>query len=177
MNRIPAAEVDRRTFLALVGWLPLVAPALLTTATACGPGEEGPAGAPEAPSAGKPPAGKPPSAEDAPAAPAEAAPDAAKTPPEDAPTAREESAESAAPASGEASSGGERLVTEIAAMQPMVTALKYTNESPQADQRCSNCRFYTPHGDTARGACQLFPEGVVTAAGWCASWQQRPPAA
>ncbi|HEM46221.1 MAG TPA: hypothetical protein ENO23_04160 [Alphaproteobacteria bacterium] len=170
MIRNPVAGMDRRTFLARVGWWPLVAAALFSTAAGCGRGEEGPAGSPEAP-----PAGRPPSAEDATAAPAEAAPAAATTaPPENAPKTGEQSA---APAPEEAAPGGERLVTEIAAMQPMVTALKYTNESPETDQRCSNCRFYTPRDDAERGACQLFPQGVVTAAGWCASWQQRPPAA
>jgi hypothetical protein len=62
-------------------------------------------------------------------------------------------------------------------MQPMVQALEYTNETSEPDQRCANCRFYTPQGDTGRGQCQLFAKGLVTAEGWCTSWQPRPEAA
>ena len=63
----------------------------------------------------------------------------------------------------------EKLVTELPD-QTMVTALQYTNKSETTDQDCKNCQFFTPQGDAARGKCQLFPVGLVTSEGWCASW-------
>jgi len=68
-----------------------------------------------------------------------------------------------------------QLVTEIAAMQPLVQSLQYVNDSPKPDQRCDNCLFFTATSD-GRGRCQLFTQGLVMAQGWCASWQQKLPA-
>jgi hypothetical protein len=74
-----------------------------------------------------------------------------------------------APAAGEA----EKLVTEIPAMEPLVTSLTYTNESQKPDQRCNNCLLFTQTSDD-RGKCQLFAQGVVAAQGWCMSWAAKP---
>ncbi len=63
----------------------------------------------------------------------------------------------------------EKLVTELPD-QSMVTALQYTNKSEKADQDCKGCQFFTSQEDSARGQCQLFPVGLVTSEGWCASW-------
>lgn len=44
-------------------------------------------------------------------------------------------------------------------------------------QTCSNCMFYTKAGTNGGeevGKCQLFPQGHVTAKGWCASWTKKP---
>jgi len=62
-----------------------------------------------------------------------------------------------------------RLVTEVPAMASLVEQLQYVNESPKADQNCTNCLFYTARMED-RGKCQLFAQGLVTAEGWCASW-------
>ena len=61
------------------------------------------------------------------------------------------------------------LVTDIAANAPMVAALQYVNESTIADKNCANCQLYTA-GDGDNGKCQLFPNGLVKASGYCASW-------
>ncbi len=63
----------------------------------------------------------------------------------------------------------DKLVTEIEAAGIMVTALQYTNESAKPDQNCGNCQLYTA-GEDGKGKCQLFQQGLVTEAGWCASW-------
>jgi len=41
-----------------------------------------------------------------------------------------------------------------------------------ANQRCDTCQFYTTQ-NAGWGKCQLFPNGLVTATGWCNSWTQK----
>lgn len=65
-----------------------------------------------------------------------------------------------------------KLVTEIAAMEPTVTALKYTNQSTTEGQHCEICQFYTATGG-GRGKCQLFTQGLVNSQGWCTSWTKK----
>lgn len=36
-------------------------------------------------------------------------------------------------------------------------------------QKCSNCMFYTGT-DKKSGKCQIFPNNLVAAGGWCNSW-------
>ena len=49
-------------------------------------------------------------------------------------------------------------------------SLGYMDASPNAAQRCDNCRFYNaPAEGAACGGCQLFP-GPVVPGGWCRSW-------
>ena len=49
-------------------------------------------------------------------------------------------------------------------------SLEYVDQTPNAAQRCDNCRFYqAPTGDPSCGGCQLFP-GPVVPSGWCRSW-------
>jgi len=132
--------------------LPLVGGVLASLLAACGGGEEAadgagaPTGAPETePSAAEP---SPPAQ---PAEPSEPA------------------------GGGQAASGGGaggQLVTEVPAMAATVQALQYVNESQKPDQDCANCQFYTAQS-AERGKCQLFPQGLVAAEGWCSSWTAR----
>lgn len=49
-------------------------------------------------------------------------------------------------------------------------SLGYVAVSPNPNQTCSNCRFYTkPAGGEVCGGCQLFA-GPVNAGGYCNSW-------
>lgn len=66
-----------------------------------------------------------------------------------------------------------KLVTEIAANEPLVTSLQYTSQSEKPDQHCSNCMLYTA-GEGGTGKCQLFTQGVVSENGWCMSWTKKP---
>ena len=66
-----------------------------------------------------------------------------------------------------------KLITELPDQAAMVAALQYVNESAKADQTCLDCQFFTPGSDSARGKCQLFPIGLVTSAGWCASYVKK----
>ena len=66
-----------------------------------------------------------------------------------------------------------KLITELPDQAAMVTALQYVDVSEKADQDCKGCQFFTPQGDGARGKCQLFPVGLVTSAGWCASFVKK----
>jgi hypothetical protein len=46
-----------------------------------------------------------------------------------------------------------------------------------AKQNCANCLFYAKAGAKGGqevGKCQLFPQAVVPAKAWCASWAKRP---
>lgn len=53
-------------------------------------------------------------------------------------------------------------------------ALGYVAESPNPNQVCSNCRFYTqPQGDDVCGGCTLFA-GPVNPGGYCNSWAAMP---
>lgn len=45
-----------------------------------------------------------------------------------------------------------------------------------ADQHCKNCGFYKEVGDKAGkkvGTCTIFAKQLVTADGWCASWNKK----
>jgi len=65
-----------------------------------------------------------------------------------------------APAPAPAGESGEgQLVTEVAAVASVVSALQYVNESAKPDQNCANCQPYTA-GSWQRGKCT---EGGVTA--------------
>ncbi len=66
-----------------------------------------------------------------------------------------------------------KLITELPDQAAMVTALQYVNVSAKADQDCETCQFFAPQGDGARGKCQLFPVGLVTSTGWCASFVKK----
>jgi len=65
-----------------------------------------------------------------------------------------------------------QLVTEIADQAPMVAALQYVNETAKPDQNCKICQFYTA-GEGGKGKCQLFQKGLVSEAGWCASYVKK----
>lgn len=100
--------------------------------------------------------------------------DAEKSPPLEA-TENVLTEEPAAPAALPAASeppDETRLVTEVPAAASIVTALGYVNQSPEAGKDCRNCQLYTP-GNGGTGKCQLFPQGLVREAGWCASWIER----
>jgi hypothetical protein len=138
-------RVDRREFVA-IGVRTAAAlgalPAASLVAAGCGSGEE--PREPTAPAPSRPPA-----------RPAEAPPPRA-----------------AAPSPAPAEAGAGQLVTEIAALAPLVSGLQYANESPKPDQNCAGCQLYTA-GAGGRGKCQLFAQGVVKETGWCASWVAR----
>lgn len=139
-------DAGRRRFLVTAGWLTLAVPAAASTLVGCGSGEQT---AEPKPAGGAPepaPPATPPAEPMAPAEPAQGG--------------------GAAPPSADA------LVTEVAAAAAMVQALQYVNESAKADQRCTNCQLFTAKGED-RGACQLFPQGLVASGGWCASWAKK----
>lgn len=78
----------------------------------------------------------------------------------------------AAPAEAPPAAGGDasqQLVTEVPAMAGLVSSLQYVNASPNPDKHCNNCQLYTATSEE-RGKCQLFPQGLVAAQGYCTSW-------
>ena len=70
--------------------------------------------------------------------------------------------------------GEEKLVTDLEANAPMVSAFQYVNESPKKaeGQVCTTCQLYTAKDDKV-GKCQFFQTGVVAADGWCLSWAKK----
>ena len=66
----------------------------------------------------------------------------------------------------------EEDVAAIEANKVMVQALQYVAESTKEGQKCDNCQLYAA-GEAGTGKCQLFPQGVVNAKGWCMSWAQK----
>ena len=127
--------------------LAIPAAAAATALTACGEAQEAPKSSP------------PPTTP--------AAPSGGTTPPK---TTMGTETPPASPASPAPS--GVTLVTEVPAAATLVSSLQYTNESPHADKKCNNCQLYTAETD-AYGKCQLFPQGKVADAGWCASWVEK----
>jgi hypothetical protein len=58
------------------------------------------------------------------------------------------------------------------AERAMRKTLAYTDQSPNAEKRCSNCQLYVPKGPNACGGCQLL-KGTVHPDGYCTSWVQK----
>jgi len=53
----------------------------------------------------------------------------------------------------------------------MRQSLEYVPETPNEEQRCSNCRFWQPEKFEGEcGGCQLLAKGAVNPNGWCRSW-------
>ena len=54
--------------------------------------------------------------------------------------------------------------------EQMVSSLQYVEETPNPEQKCSNCQLYVESEYGAGcGGCTLFP-GPVAANGYCNSW-------
>ena len=47
------------------------------------------------------------------------------------------------------------------------------NPAYKAGSACSTCNFFKGHSELAYAPCDLFPNKVVSAKGWCASWTQK----
>jgi hypothetical protein len=52
---------------------------------------------------------------------------------------------------------------------------KYVEDASKAQgalpgSTCANCALYQGHSGTLTGPCQIFPNKMVKAAGWCSSW-------
>jgi len=64
---------------------------------------------------------------------------------------------------------------------PTAKALGYTEDAStakgnpvyKAGSSCQGCNFFKGHGEMAYAPCDLFPNKVVSAKGWCASWTQK----
>lgn len=69
----------------------------------------------------------------------------------------------------------DKLVTDIPENAALVTGLQYVNQSEFPDKLCKGCVLYTAKDDV-HGKCTLFPNGLVTAVGHCASWAAKPAA-
>jgi High potential iron-sulfur protein len=148
--------MNRREFLVTGASLAALLP-LGSALAGCGDSSEQASGVHEAPPPASPPR----------------VPEAAAKPPVPPATAGPAEAPAAAPAAD--AGADDRLVTEIPANATMVQTLHYVNQSPKTDQRCEICQLFTARRG-GRGKCQLFPQGLVSAQGWCQSWVQRAPA-
>lgn len=86
--------------------------------------------------------------------------------------------------------GTAAALTLVDEKSQMATVLKYQHDASKVpaalrvpkqgvagkDQLCSNCMFYAKAGDIKGdevGKCQLIPQGVVKAKGWCTSWMKK----
>ncbi len=78
---------------------------------------------------------------------------------------------------------GTSLISES---DPMAMALKYKHDASKVDAKantqfkgaaktnCGNCNFFTPSKtNSAEGSCKIFPTGLVSTKGWCASWSAK----
>jgi hypothetical protein len=75
-----------------------------------------------------------------------------------------------------------QLHAEAAADMPLLSTgekeaktYKYVEDASKAQgaipgSTCANCALYQGHSGSLTGPCQIFPNKVVKAAGWCSSW-------
>ena len=74
-------------------------------------------------------------------------------------------------------SGSATAADMVSESDPKAVALKYKMDATKSADRkdataiCANCNLYTGKPGEATGACELFGGGLVTAKGWCASWE------
>lgn len=57
---------------------------------------------------------------------------------------------------------------------PAATKVKYTEDATREKSanghKCSTCGLYEGTYNSAQGPCQIFPDKLVKAAGWCSAW-------
>ena len=74
-----------------------------------------------------------------------------------------------------------RLSTSQAADQPLLSPddpaavkVKYTEDAAKEKSakgnKCATCGLYEGTYNSTQGPCQIFPDKLVKAAGWCSSW-------
>jgi hypothetical protein len=77
------------------------------------------------------------------------------------------------------SHGAER----VAVTDQLAQSLGYVEDATKVDkakfatykagQKCSGCRFFTGGPNDATGPCQIFSNKLVTAGGWCLSFNAK----
>ncbi len=117
-------------------------------------------------------------------------PDSTGAAPATAPTAADAAATPAMDAATTPAAAGGDALTLLSESDPTAVGLNYKHNAadvpanlqteksgvPFSGQNCANCMFYAPAGqiDGADvGSCQLFANGKVKSAGWCASWAKK----
>lgn len=90
---------------------------------------------------------------------------------------------------GEAAEDKAKKLDLVKETDPLPKGLGYVHDATKAeradkagtkaaDQHCSNCQFYIKEADMLDkeevGKCQIIPNGVVKAKGWCKSWIKKP---
>jgi hypothetical protein len=74
-----------------------------------------------------------------------------------------------------------RLSTSQAADQPLLSPddpaavkVKYSEDAAKEKSakgnKCATCGLYEGTYNSTQGPCQIFPDKLVKAAGWCSSW-------
>jgi len=57
---------------------------------------------------------------------------------------------------------------------PAATKVRYTEdgskEKSAKDHKCATCGLYEGTYNSTQGPCQIFPDKLVKAAGWCTAW-------
>lgn len=57
---------------------------------------------------------------------------------------------------------------------PAATKVNYTEDASQAKSakgnKCATCGLYEGTYNSTQGPCQIFPDKLVKAAGWCSAW-------
>lgn len=49
-------------------------------------------------------------------------------------------------------------------------ATSVEDDAREPDARCANCTHFKGDADTQWASCNIFPEHLVNADGWCSSW-------
>ena len=70
-------------------------------------------------------------------------------------------------------SAGAADMPKVDLNDPQAKALSYVHESPNSDNKCSNCQLYGSAADAAWGPCPVFPGKVVAGNCWCSAWVKK----
>lgn len=72
---------------------------------------------------------------------------------------------------------GATAAEPVSESDPKAVTLKYRKDATKSPDRkdpaafCDTCNLYTGKPGDATGSCELFDGRLVTAKGWCASWE------
>ena len=83
----------------------------------------------------------------------------------------------AAPVVAALRSGNARAADMVDESDPAAVALKYKSDATKAPERknpaayCQSCAYYTGKPDGSSGPCGLLGGKLVSAKGWCTSWE------
>ena len=63
---------------------------------------------------------------------------------------------------------------QLSADDPTAKALNYTPSSTVEGSKCANCKYVQGADGEQYRPCNIFPNKLVNADGWCSAWVKKP---